>query len=255
MSTNETDEAKRSALLDKISALLAKTQHNGCTEAEALAAAELASKLMAKYGLSITELEQLSSPLSACEADGTPIGDRRCHEVVHLSDAIAFYTDTRSWYQRHGIIRIGKDQCRRHEHHGIIAVFFGLAADVQVAIYLTNTLRVALDTEWRAYWKANGNRSETSARTARTNFMRGMIWRLSERLREMKKAQGQANANDCRAIVLVKERIVDEAYKAAGIKPRVNYRSSSMSDERALNAGAVAGDRVTIGSGALSNSS
>ena len=59
---NETAQARRSALLDKISALLAKTQHNGCTEAEALAAAELAQKLMDKYGLSPAELQEISSP-------------------------------------------------------------------------------------------------------------------------------------------------------------------------------------------------
>jgi hypothetical protein len=41
MTADDTDQAKRSALLDKITALLAKTQHNGCTEAEAIAAAEL----------------------------------------------------------------------------------------------------------------------------------------------------------------------------------------------------------------------
>jgi hypothetical protein len=124
-----------------------------------------------------------------------------------------------------------------------------------VAIYLTNTLRVALDTEWHAYWKANGKTSKTSARTARTNFMRGMVWRLSERLREMKKAQGQANANNCRAIVLAKTRLVSEAYKASGIKPRIGYRSSSMADGRALHAGVAAGDRVSISSGALPNAS
>jgi hypothetical protein len=54
MIPNDTDQAKRSALLDKISGLLAKTRENGCTESEAIAAAELAQKLMAKYGLSRT---------------------------------------------------------------------------------------------------------------------------------------------------------------------------------------------------------
>jgi hypothetical protein len=66
---DKTDQVRRSALLDKISALLAKTQHNGCTEAEALAAAELAQNLMAKYGLSLAELEEISSPADACEVD------------------------------------------------------------------------------------------------------------------------------------------------------------------------------------------
>jgi hypothetical protein len=48
------DFKKRSALLGKISALLTKTTGNGCTEAEALAAAELDFKLVAKYGLNET---------------------------------------------------------------------------------------------------------------------------------------------------------------------------------------------------------
>jgi hypothetical protein len=62
--------------------LLAKSQHNGCTEAEALAAAELVQKLMDKYGLSLAELQEISSPADACEVDVTPIGKRRAHEEV-----------------------------------------------------------------------------------------------------------------------------------------------------------------------------
>ena len=227
-----TDQANRSALLDKISALLAKTEHNGCTEAEALAAAELAQKLMAKYGLSLTELTAISAPAEACEVDAAPIGKARCHEVVHLTNAIAFYTDTQTWYQHHGVIHVSKEVRRLHAHRGVIAVYFGLATDVQVAIYLTNTLRIALDTEWQAYWKANGNRSETSPRTARNNFMRGMTRRLSERLREMKKAQGQANTDDCQAIVLVKGQIVRAAFEAAGMKIQNVGRRAGHDSER-----------------------
>jgi Protein of unknown function (DUF2786) len=231
--THETDQEKRSALLDKITALLAKTQANGCTEAEAIASAELAQKLMAKYGLSLSELESVSSPSDACESDGAPIGNKRCHEVMHLISEIAFYTDTRSWYQKYGWIQTAKGKHRRHDHHGIIAVFFGLAADVQVAIYLTNTFRTALDTEWKAYWKSNRLSSSFSARTARTNFMRGMISSLQNRLIDLKEAQSQDNTNDCRQIVLVKTRIVAEAYEDLELKPR------------------RAGDRVPIAAGAL----
>jgi hypothetical protein len=246
------DQEKRSALLDKISALLTKTEQSGCTEAEALAAAELAEKLMAKYGLSLTELEAISSPAVACEADGTPIGDQRCHEVVHLTNAIGVYTNTRSWYHTRGVIHVSKKERRLHQHRGVIAVFFGFPADVQVAIYLVNTLRIALDTEWRAYWRTYGKDSKTSARTARAHFMRGMTHRLSQRLREMKKAQGQANVNDCRTIVLAKERIVNEAIEAMGLKiSHDHHRGPFYADPDAYAAGQAAGDRATIGSGAL----
>jgi hypothetical protein len=171
--SKKTDEAKRVALLEKITALLAKTRRNGCTEAEAIAAAELAQKLMAKYGLSLAELQTIPSTVDACEADGTAIGNRRAHEVLHVANAIAFFTDTRYWYNRHGVI----SGVRIHESRGVVLVYFGLSADVQVANYLTNTLRVMLDTEWSAFWRAYPEDPKPNARTARASFMRGMTQR------------------------------------------------------------------------------
>src|SRR5262249_20054202 len=159
MNKAEAEQAKRSALLDRISALLAKTRENGCTEAEAIAAAELADKLMSKYGLSLGELEAVRMPVDVCEVQATAIGQKRCHEVVHLLWTIAWYCNCKSWYQPHGVIHLDKDRRRIHQeggqaHHGVIGVFFGLAADVQVALWLCNTLRVAMDTEWQAYWRS-----------------------------------------------------------------------------------------------------
>jgi Protein of unknown function (DUF2786) len=255
MSDPTGDQAKRSALLDKISALLAKTERNGCTEA----AAELAQKLMAKYGLSLTELQAIPSAIEACEADATAIGHRRAHEVLYLSKAIAFYTDTKSWFHRHGMIHFGKGRIRLHESHGVVVVYFGLSADVQVAKYLTNTLRVMLDSEWSAFWRAYPESPKPNARTARTSFMRGMIHRLSKRLYEMKHAQSQDAANDCREIVLVKADIVENAYNAAFGKPRAKRFSFGSSaqpnrsfDPVSYTAGCAAGERASISSGALS---
>ena len=83
--------------------------------------------------------------------------------------------------------------------------------------------------------------------------MCGMTYRISERLCDMKRAQSQANENNCREVVLAKDRIVDQAYEAAGIKPRRSRRGQRMvADEGAFEAGFAAGDRVSIASGALS---
>jgi len=49
-----------------------KTEANGCTEAEALAAAEHAQSLMAKYGFNSSELETISSRSTPLRTDGTP---------------------------------------------------------------------------------------------------------------------------------------------------------------------------------------
>jgi hypothetical protein len=248
----ELEQDKRTALLDKITALLAKTQHNGCTEAEAVAAAELAKKLMAKYGLSLTELQAIPSPIEACEPGATSIGRHRAHEVLRLSNAIAFYTDTKTWFQRHGIIH-GKDgRFRVHESKGIIVIFFGLSADVEVANYLTNTLRVMLDTEWNAFWRAYPGRPKPNARTARASFMEGITDRVKQRLYEMKRAQSRVVVNDCRDIVLVKKQIVEAAFEASGVRPRRESRSVRFcGDAISATAGYAAGGRVSISSGAL----
>lgn len=245
--TAELEQEKRTALLDKISALLAKTEQNGCTEAEAASAADLAQKMMPKYGLNLAEIQAIESPADACEAGATPIGDCRAHEVLKLSSAIAFFTDTRDWFNRHGIINIGGDRLKAAEHNGINLVYFGLPADVQVAIFLTSTLRIALDTEWVAFWTAYPERPKPNARSARASFMRGMSSRLSWRLREMKEEQSRATVNDCREIVLAKNQIVEAAYQATGINPRI-HRSSRIGGFNAtcFDGGLSAGDRVGI---------
>jgi hypothetical protein len=232
---------RRTALLDRISALLAKTQERGCTEAEALAAAELASKLMTKYGLSLSELQAVSTPADVCETNEMTIGRVRSHEVLHVANAIAHYTDTRQWYQR-------------HTRRGVVLVYFGLVADVQVATYLTDLLRNAMDTEWQTYWRTHREDSNLSARTARASFMRGMADRISNRLRDMKAAQNKAADNDCRAIVLLKEDIVSKAFEATNIKLRFRTQRDFFSDSGAYAAGDLAGGRVTIASGALKRS-
>jgi len=69
----------------------------------------------------------------------------------------------------------------------------------------------------------------------------------------MKEAQGQSKTNNCREIVLAKNRIVDAAFDATGIKftSSGSYRGPSGFDERAGSAGFAAGDRVSISSGAF----
>jgi len=234
---------KRAALLDRITALLAKTEEHGCTEAEALAAAELASKLMTKYGLSLSELQSISAPADVCETNETTIGRVRSHEVLHVADAISHYTDTRYWYRRD------------YEHRTVSLAYFGLVADVQVATYVTNILRNAMDTEWKTYWNAHRKDSASSARTARANFMRGMAHRLSNRLDAMKAAQNKTADNDCRAIVVIKKDIVDKAFEAIEIEITIEATREFLSDSGAYQAGDLAGGRVTIASGALQDKS
>ena len=69
----------------------------------------------------------------------------------------------------------------------------------------------------------------------------------------MKEAQGRANVNDCRTIVVLKKPIVDEAFQTTRIKICSARRSSYMADGQAFEAGITAGTRISISSGALTN--
>ena len=134
-----------------------------------------------------------------------------------------------------------------------MVVYFGLSADVQVANYLTNTLRVMLDQEWSAFWRAYPKDPKPNARTARASFMEGITDRVSERLYKMKRVQSKVAANDCREIVLAKKQIVEAAFEAS-VESGLDERRRSVrfsGDSISKNAGDAAGRRVSISSGAL----
>lgn len=66
--SNKTDYIRR------IRSLLEKTVENGCTEAEAMLAAEKAADLMAEYELTLTDIELGATTRSANSAKSTPAG-------------------------------------------------------------------------------------------------------------------------------------------------------------------------------------
>ena len=51
------ENLERQAILERMRAIQARTVENGCTEAEAMAAAELLAKLSTKYNLTMTAVE------------------------------------------------------------------------------------------------------------------------------------------------------------------------------------------------------
>jgi hypothetical protein len=247
----ELTQAKRGELLDKISALLQKTTENGCTEAEAMAAATLAEKLMAKYGFSLAELKALE-PAGACEQLYTETGRKRTHEAQYVANAIAAFTETRYWWQRH----YWKQEAQEWiEAPSVGVIFFGLSADVQIATYLFKVIRTAMDTEWQRYWKAERRWTRANPRSERKAFMQGMTNRLRHRLYQMKRERDNQTgngANECRAVVLVKEQIVKTAFAAAKIRIHTGQSwGGSWGSEDAWRAGMSAGNRVSIHSGEL----
>ncbi|MCX5497301.1 DUF2786 domain-containing protein [Kaistia dalseonensis] len=109
----------------KLAALRAKTTANGCTEAEAIAAAEKAAELMASHDLSEADLERPVYDELMVE-----LGGRRTR-LDSIWPMVAKFANCKGWLRRDG---------SRWRY-----VYFGRDADVLVAEYVHEVIRRAAD--------------------------------------------------------------------------------------------------------------
>ena len=223
----------RPKILARIRALQAKTLENGCTEAEALAAAQLASTLMEEYQVDLTELEveQEGVELVAVQANY----GKSMHEVDFACVAIGQFCDCRVW--------------RSKTKEGFMAVqYLGMRSDVEMARWLTMTIRSTMDREFETYWFDEGLRSTSNSVSARKSFMRGMASRVSERLHEIRAARKQAVVTSGKELMVIKNTLVEQRLKAMGQKPSFGAQGKASRyhnrERSAGEAGRAAGDRV-----------
>jgi hypothetical protein len=148
---------------ERIRALREKTTARGCTEAEALAAAELAAKLMRQYGLDAADIGM--SQASARQKT------RRPTERSRLYNMIALCTNTAV---------IASD-----EADGRVLVFVGREPWPDVAAYLKVVCDRAIDravAEFKRNPFYRRRRSVSTRRAAVELFTRAMVGRLCVRL-------------------------------------------------------------------------
>ncbi|HEY1856364.1 DUF2786 domain-containing protein [Acidocella sp.] len=163
-------------LVQRIQALRAKTVAQGCTEQEALAAAEKVAELLDRYGLSLGELEFRAQP---CEGIGIQTNRRRTAPIDSCVPAIAAFFDCRVWAER------AQGTALRY-------VFFGLRGDVTAARYLYEMVERAFETEtnvFRAsdiYFEMAGER-----RSATNSFQTGLAHGISDKLQALRACGAQ----------------------------------------------------------------
>ena len=194
------DNAKRTeqlkAITAKIRALLAKTEENGCSEEEALAAASKAQELMAKYHVSLTETELRAEPMAR---DSRPSQGRIDDSVRNaMAMAIAAFTDT---------------TCYTSGYRVKSTIFAGLESDVQFALWLLNSLAAFID---------RGARRAQKDGMDRRSFSLGAAHRIAGRLREEVKKRKEAAAKHygtgTELVVRTKRDMVSQYLKDSGIK-------------------------------------
>ena len=126
----------RTKLLERVRNLLAKTVENGCTEHEAIAAAQKVSALMEQYDLSHEDVEDVKRERYGARkrpfANGSALR-RVYHESTQTHYAISRLFTCEVWLYDSDLI------------------FFGSELDTEAAHSLANVVRIAMDLEWRRY--------------------------------------------------------------------------------------------------------
>lgn len=210
----------REKLLAKIRALTAKTVAAGCTEAEAMAAAEKVAELMREHAIpdDLVEMENASM--------GVRFNAR--HVKTKLCSAIGVSTNCAIMHSRDGRDRTNT------------IVYVGPAPGPQIACYLHDVLHRAVGDAVKEFRKGNfyrARRSDKTRRKAVDDFAFSMITALCSRL-----------------VKLFRETISTERYRAASracdaLFPdaiTVKRRENKTRFVAAEFAGFVAADRVNI---------
>jgi hypothetical protein len=151
----------------KIEALLSKTRAAGCTEAEALAAAELAARLMAEHGIDLDDLNftEASAPEKTTRATWRST----------LAAYIVLCTNCAAMRE---IDRDGENRI----------TFIGRAPGPEIAVYLRDVCQRAVERAIKEFKAGDFYRKRRSIRTQRAavaDFVSAMVQRLGRRLLEI----------------------------------------------------------------------
>lgn len=217
-------------LVQRIQALRAKTVEQGCTEQEALAAAEKVAELLDRYGLSLSELDLRQQ---ACEGIGVETGRKRRGPIDDCMGTIAAFFDCRVWAETN------PDETLRY-------VFFGMPADVQASVYLHDLIAMAFTSETATFQAGPIYRRTPSGarRTATTSFQAGLAQGIIHKLTALQRDRDSAApGGGGRALVPVKESIIDTEMERLGLNLRRRGATRRYVQRDAYGAGQEAGER------------
>ena len=215
----------------RIRALADRTVSNGCTEAEAMAAAEMVGRLLERYALSMEEIDLREA---RCVQVEIPLPGRQRRPIDGCVPAIARFCDCKVWLARDGA--------------GPRYVFFGFETDTALAAYLFQVIGRAMVVELERFRATRPVLRGVPLRQASTSFQQGMAARLAERLETMhaeREAGVAAQRQTGTALILVKHRVVEDAFRETGTR-LVSGGRRSLRQNAAFRHGEAAGERVNL---------
>jgi len=238
---NQSTELAR--LKVRIKALTEKTIANGCTEAEAMSAADMVGRLLERYALSMDEIEVRTAKCVQVEVD---LGSRRRRPIDGAIPAIARFCDCKVWLSPASRRPAAAGDTRQP---GIRYVFFGFETDAALAAYLFAVISRAIATESVAFKHANPRLTGVKLRGASTSFQHGLAARVAARLdalHDEREASVSARRVTGTALIVVKHQVVEEAFREHGVR-LVNMNAlGARVIPKAYQEGWAAGARVNL---------
>ena len=222
--------ADRSAIIDKIKALLAKTTENGATEAEMMSALDKASAMMDAYDISDEEVRVTKEEAAILHADPPDLKDP--HKIKwRLTYAVSNFCNVQIY--------------RSRKQTGLKCI--GMPSDVQLAMWLLDSLADFVFAELYAH--LIGCLAPKSERKIITrSFVEACCERISDRLLELIERSKQARTSNGRELVVIKDAAIKAYMKEHDIHLHTccGYSSSNVNDG-ARQAGRAAGERASFG--------
>jgi uncharacterized protein DUF2786 len=242
----------------KIKALAAKTVEAGCSEHEALHAAEMVGRLLDQYNLSMDEIDIREE---VCVLGEVPAGSKRRRPIDGAVVPIARFCDVKTWHAKRA-------------NGTAVYCFYGFEPDVAMAVHLFTVVAAAVRAESAAFkgsktYAAAGNRWLSTA-----SFQRGLVDRIGDRLEQLKTKRQRDRERDERAkaqaaqeaferavaagepppqhvtrgaLMVLKGQIVEREFEAnLGITLTKSRAITFRVDPCAFEAGRTAGDRVNL---------
>lgn len=270
-------DAELARVKARIRTLAERTVSNGCTEAEAIAAATLVGRLLERYALAMDEIDIRAEP---CVQVLVPTAARR-RPIDACVPAIARFCDCKVWLAPAAAAAPTADAPAAPQAH---YVFFGFDTDAALAAYLFAVIERALATELARFRRiasapsparaaeptpahATPSRHEatslrgttpprgtaplrgTALRRASASFQHGLAARAAARLatlRDERDAAVRAQRSTGTALAIVKHGVVEAAFQDSRLRLVARRRAAPRPLDTAYREGWAAGGRVNL---------
>lgn len=234
-------ETELEKVKSRIRALLQKTSDKGCTEQEAMSAADKVGQLLDAYNLTMNEV---LVHMATCEIKKFYLNFVNRHPFAGCVTHIADFCDCKVWRKT-----------LKFEHKTEY-VFFGFTHDIEYAVFLSETIFGALESEVENFKNTEDYFDSRSKRSASQSFMHGMADRIAYRLDKMKRdrdmkmekeMESRRIENNCTSLVLAqKAEKIEEDFKKLGVKLISTKRNISVSNYTAYRSGTNSADKVNL---------